>query len=64
MIVSPMNPHKHKKLKKNTIIEISLIKINLKIENQHNKFQSQQSNQQMLLTRRNNPNTTKINNNI
>jgi hypothetical protein len=49
------------KQQKQTIIKIAQTKINIKIKNQHNKFQSQQSNQQALPTRRESPNTPKIN---
>jgi hypothetical protein len=46
--ISPTNPHKqkknNKKTKKQTIIKTTPTKINSKIKNQHNKFQSQQSN--------------------
>jgi hypothetical protein len=44
------------------IIKTTQIKIKGKIKNQNNKLQSQQSNQQMLPTRRKSPNTTKIKN--
>ena len=50
------------KQQKQATIKTTQIKINRKVMHQKNKLHSQQSNQQMLLTRRKSPNLTKLNN--